>query len=123
MEDPKHHNGRPIAVDSIAESSSKDLPAFLAKPKGMPAYHGFPILEETALEGFRLGLITDFGSDFTEGDAFVVAPDGSRAGLVWQISDAVSVSELSPLTADRWGVWAVTFVLPMSDVENARKNF
>jgi hypothetical protein len=59
--------------------------AFIARPEDAPVYHGFVILEDVAVDGFTLGKITDWEADPCEtGDAFVIAPDGSRAGLVWK---------------------------------------
>ena len=52
----------------------------------------------------------------------MVAPDDSRAGLVWEISDSRYFTEVCPIEDRRWGVWAVSFQLPMSDRENARRN-
>ena len=64
---------------------------------------------QVIVEGFAFGKITDFEAEPSqEGDAFVVAPDNSRAGLVWEIADNVSVSQISPLEPSRWGVWAVS---------------
>jgi hypothetical protein len=45
-----------------------------------PVYHGFPVIEGVEADGFRLGTISALGPD-DYGDAFVIAPDGSRAGL------------------------------------------
>jgi hypothetical protein len=56
------------------------------------------------------------------GDAFVIAPDGSRAGLVWEACDPPYFQETMPIEADRWGVWGVGFRLPMNSRENARRN-
>ena len=115
--------GRPLAVDRTAESTSEDLPGFLAKPKGAPVYHGFPILSDVAVDGFTLGVITDFEAErCSEGDAFVVAPDNSRAGLVWEVSDKQTFAEVGPMTEQRWGVWEVSFPFEMSSHENARMN-
>jgi hypothetical protein len=113
---------RPLALDANAQSASGELPAFLAHPEGSPVYHGFPIVEGIEVEGFRLGMITDFDSSPEDGDAFIVAPDGSRAGLVWCIGDAVIVEEVCALKADRWGVWAVTFPEQMATKEAIRRN-
>lgn len=75
------------------------------------------------MDGFLLGKVTDFESEKCDGgDAFVVAPDGSRAGLVWEVSEDSHFSELCPKSADRWGVWAVNFPFPMNCRENARRN-
>lgn len=77
--------GLPLRLDPGATSASDDLPAFLARPDDAPVYHGFPIIESSLSDGFRLGMITDFVSQPTDyGDAFVVAPDNTRAGLVWE---------------------------------------
>jgi hypothetical protein len=56
------------------------------------------------------------------GDAFVIASDGSRAGLVWEVSPTEYIEEVRPFERDRWGVWAVSFPYPMISRENARKN-
>jgi hypothetical protein len=97
------------------------LPAFLARPAGAPVYYGFPVVEGTQTDGFCLGMITDFLSEpVLDGDAFVVAPDGSRAGLVWQSGCAAYFREILAPTESRWGVWAVGLPLPMTTVEEAR---
>jgi hypothetical protein len=45
--------------------------------------HSFPILDDVEVDGFTFGVITDFEAEpASDGDAFVVAPGGSRAGLV-----------------------------------------
>ena len=115
--------GRPLALDPTAKSASPDLPAFIARPEGAPVYHGFVILDDVIVEGFQLGKITDFeAADCQVGDAFVVAPDGSRAGLVWEVSQEACFSEVCAEDADRWGVWAVNFPHEMNSRENARRN-
>jgi hypothetical protein len=115
--------GRPIAVDPKATSASASEPAFIARPAGAPVYHGFQVLEDIIVEGFAFGKITDFEAEPSqEGDAFVVAPDNSRAGLVWEVTESISVSQVSPLEADRWGVWAVSFPHQMNSHENVRRN-
>jgi hypothetical protein len=107
--DPKPH-GRPLRLDPAAQSGDPLLPAFLSRPAGAPAYHGFPLVPETAHEGWVFGAITDFltpeGADAGEG--FVVAPDGSRAGLVWEAGPG-TFSEVLPPENGRWGVYAVWF--------------
>ncbi len=115
--------GRPIAVDHEAASASAAGAAFLNPPDGAPVYHGFPILKDVVEEGFSFGKITDFESEHCDcGDAFVVAPDGSRAGLVWEVSTDSHFSQVSCADSDRWGVWAVNFPHPMTSRDNARRN-
>ncbi len=117
----KQPKGRPLAVDPNATSSSHTEPAFIAKPPGAPIYHGFQVLEDVVVEGFTFGKITDFEAEpCQEGDAFVVAPDNSRAGLVWEATNEVSISQISPLEADRWGVWSVSF--PQSNVSTQQSS-
>jgi len=119
----KQLKGRPLAVDPNATSSSSTEPAFIAKPAGAPVYHGFQVLEDVVVGGFTFGKITDFEAEpCREGDAFVVAPDNSRAGLVWEVTNEVSMSQVSPLEADRWGVWSVSFPHAMNSRENVRRN-
>ena len=122
MHQPQH--GRPLAIDHKAASASPTEPAFIARPEGAPVYHGFVILDDIVVDGFTLGKITDWekAEPCDAGDAFVTAPDGSRAGIVWEVSDSRVFHEVAPVEADRWGVWSVGFLLPMSSRENARKN-
>ena len=105
---PSDPAGLPIAIDPLAESASPDLPAFLAPPPGAPAYHGFPILEGVQVDGWRLGLITDsIDTEDTAGDAYLVAPDGRRAGLVWRIQQPSWFVELIGPEPGRFGVFEV----------------
>lgn len=120
---PEPPVGRPLAIDPLAPSASQVEPAFIARPAGAPVYHGFQILQDVVAEGFTFGKITDFDAQPCDaGDAFVVAPDGSRAGLVWEVSDKSQFEEISGLEAGRWGVWAVSFPHPMTSHNNVRKN-
>jgi len=119
----EHAKGKPVAIDHTAASASPTEPAFIARAKGAPVYHGFLVLEDVNIDGFVLGAITDFEAEHTDvGDAFVVALDGSRAGLVWEVAATAGIEELQPFEPGRWGVWAVSFPHPMNNRENARKN-
>jgi len=115
--------GRPLAVDPLARSAAQAEPAFIARPKDAPVYYGFPILHDVVVDGFCFGKITDFEREpCNEGDAFVVAPDNSRAGLVWEVSEDSYFQEVCKTDPTRWGVWAVSFPYAMSSRENAQKN-
>lgn len=121
MKESQPPEGHQIRLDRDAESADPELPAFLARPEGAPAYHGFP-LTAIEVEGFKLGAITDFvGSEV--GDGFVVAPDGSRAGLVWQVADEEMFIETLAPDASRWGVWEVSFPAVMRSESEVRDNF
>jgi hypothetical protein len=68
-------------------------------------------------------MITDFiAAPDTAGDAFVVAPDGSRAGLVWEseVPDPYFQQVMAP-DNERWGVWAVGATASMRTVKDARR--
>lgn len=115
--------GRPIALDATAVSATSGAPAFITPPEGAPVYYGFQVLEDVVVDGFVFGMITDFEAESCEeGDAFVIAPDDSRAGLVWEIGETVSISPVLPIEATRWGVWAVSFPHAMDSRDNARRN-
>jgi hypothetical protein len=108
MSDPL--KSKPLKLDEAAASASSKLPAFLARPEGAPVYHGFPLVPETMTEGWCFGAITEYadpnGCQF--GDAFVVAPDGSRAGLVWEVGHG-EPSQILPPDEKRWGVYGICF--------------
>lgn len=88
-------------------------------------YKGWEIIKETFTDGFYYGMITDHlidnPDDITEclsGDGFVQAPDGSRAGIAWEITDEFTFSIIHEPEIDRWGVYYVGFVKPIKTVED-----
>jgi hypothetical protein len=94
--------GKPVAIDRDAASASQTEPAFVTPSKGAPVYHGFVVLEDVNVDGFTLGAITDFEAERCDaGDAFIIAPDGSRAGLVWEVSATAHVVEVRPFEQSR----------------------
>jgi hypothetical protein len=123
IEPDPEQKGLPLSLDPDAESADDSLPTFLAPPPGAPAYHGFDVLDGIEIDGFGLGTISALGpADW--GDAFVIAPDGSRAGIVWELGEADgSLREVLAFEPDRWGVWEVSFPRPMLSEDDARENF
>ena len=123
MDEGSKPKGHPVALDPKAVNSNSGEPPFIAPPPGAPAYYGFAVLEDVNVEGFTLGAITDFEAESCDyGDAFVVAPDNSRCGLVWDVSLEDSLETVIAPEPNRWGVWAVSFPHPMNSRENARRN-
>lgn len=115
--------GQPLAVDPKATSARSGEPAFIARPDGAPVYYGFVVLEDVVADGFTLGKITDFEAvPCDTGDAFVIAPDGSRAGLVWEVYSEPYFHQVCAPETGRWGVWGVALPFPMTSRENAGKN-
>jgi len=102
--------GKKLLLDPAAESANSALPAFIARPIGAPVYHGFAVLPESYTDGWCFGVISDYadpnGCDW--GDAYVIAPDGSRAGIVWQVGEGTTYQVLPP-DASRWGVYGLWF--------------
>lgn len=117
MTEPKAPVGLPLRLDPAAASADSTLPAFLARPAGAPVYHGFPLIDETRTDGWCYGAITGFDDpDGCEaGDGFVVAPDGSRKGLVWSAGEFETRRICEP-TADRWDVYEIAFPRPVRNV-------
>lgn len=110
---------RQLVLDNTAITTDPGLPAFLARPESEPVYHGFPIIPETMSDGWYFGAITEYenpeGCD--SGDAFVVAPDGSRAGLVWDVGNG-ELTEICPPDETRWGVYQIWFSKPIRTTED-----
>lgn len=75
------------------------------------------------VNGLILGKIADSEADSCkEGDAFVSAPDGTRAGLIWETCSTPNLREVLPVEAARWGAWDVGFRIPMNSRDNAVRN-
>ena len=102
----------------------KGVPAFLARPDGSPVYHGFVVIEDSLTDGWRYGAIAAFEgvNGEEEGDGFVIAPDGTRAGVVWAV-DSPDFEIISPPSIGRWGVYAVRFPTPVSSRNDLIRNF
>src|SRR5262245_41397675 len=117
-------SGKPLRLDPNAESATPGRPAFLSRPAGEPVYYGFPLIEETTTDGWIYGAITDFEAPegARAGDGFVQAPDGRRAGLVWEVG-AGEFAEISPPEEDRWGVYVVWFPRPVHSVSDLTECF
>ena len=113
-----------LLLDEGAVPGESEKPAFLTRPKGAPVYHGFPIVPETETDGWYYGAITEYEdpNGCTDGDAYVVAPDGSRAGLVWDVGTN-KISEICPPDKGRWGVYQVWFPRPTKTTEDLIFNF
>jgi hypothetical protein len=122
-EEQTPHRGRPLKLDPTAVAADPSVPAFLAPPSGTPVYYGFPIVDGAESEGFQFGMITDFlEKPDSDGDAYVIAPDGSRAGLIWESEvKKPYFNEVIAPEVDRWGVWAVGLSLPLRTAEDARR--
>jgi len=96
----------------------------VAKPKGAPVYHGFPVVEESETEGWKYGAITAFEGVgvANQGDGFVIAPDGSRAGIVWNTYGSDITVVCAP-EKGRWGVYGVRFPNAVSSRQDLIQNF
>ena len=112
---------RRLALDHSANSTDPTGSAVLAKPAGSPVYHGFVVVPETFIDGWVLGEITPFLGE-ENGDGYIVAPDGTQAGLVWAVG-AGEFTEIMPATPDRWGVYAVWFPQAMQTTDELIANF
>jgi hypothetical protein len=111
---------RKLMLDPTAPSADAGEPAFIARPEGAPVYHGFAQPDLPAIDGWLFGEITPFLDD-DSGDAYVIAPDGTRAGLVWEIGDG-EIQEILPPEPTRWGVYAVWFPESNSSTEALQRN-
>ena|SRR5712664_4016558 len=113
-----------MILDEAAPSSDPSLPAFLSRREGSPVYHGFPLVKETMTDGWCFGVITEFENPkgCECGDGFVVAPDGKRAGIVWDVGDD-DIRIIVPPNEVRWGVYAVSFPQKVKTVNDLVSNF
>lgn len=115
--------GRPLRLDPNAEAADPGPASFPQPTRGAPVYFGFPVLDDVDVDGFRLGMITDWEAEPADrGDAFVVASDGARAGLDWEVHPEPKIEQVLEPNETRWGVWYVRFPHAMTSRANARRN-
>lgn len=99
------------------------------------AYEEFALVAETATDGWVYGAITAYSADCRaaplsacpptgclHGDGFVQAPDGSRAGVVWNVGDFEPTMVSTP-EESRWGVCHVAFPRPIQTTEDLVLSF
>jgi glycine/D-amino acid oxidase-like deaminating enzyme len=98
--------------------------SFRGWPKGSPAYSTFPVVPESETDSWFYGAITEFidPAGCADGDGYVIAPDGSRAGLVWDVGTG-EPCEISPPDKERWGVYQVWFPQPIRSIDDLVSNF
>mgnify|MGYP000011633455 CR=1 FL=1 len=80
--------------------------------------YGRARLPQASVDGFDIGMFVSY----TEcGDAWVRAPDGGTASLIWETGEPRYFREsIPPDPAGRWGTYAVQQPLPMTtDTEAA----
>jgi len=125
-----HEEGvwKTLIIDSTASTADASKPAFMAPPLGSKPYHGFPLLDETELDGWRYGAITDFleadcEKGCTIGDGYVQAPDGSRAGVTWNVDAALRFAVVEQPTGARWGVFHFTISRPVVSLDDMKQAF
>jgi hypothetical protein len=95
---------------------------------GYGVYHNNPLVIETETEGFTYGEITDHFDFYEEegctfGDGFVQASNGTRAGIIWALSDSPYLSTCVEPEDDRWGVYNVGFAKPIKTMDDLTFNF
>jgi len=91
-------------------------------------YYG-PLVEATLTDGWCYGTITqnpcpNHRDGCISGDGFVVAPDGCYAGLVWWQECPWEFKQIGEPKGDTFfGIFEVTFALPVRSDEDLAKNF
>ncbi|MEO6939832.1 MAG: DUF2283 domain-containing protein [Candidatus Kapaibacterium sp.] len=88
-----------------------------------PLYSGWSIIPETCIDGWCYGAITDFidPEGCRDGDGFIQAPDGSRAGLVWDYNEQADTSIIQEIPTSRengWGLYQVYFPKPVRTLQD-----
>lgn len=116
-----------ISKTLIKGNESRKEPFFIRK-NNEQVYSGFPLVTQTETEGFTYGAITDYLDPDSEegctwGDGFVQAPDGSRAGLVWEVSNKSFLKTLTKPNSKRWGIYSINFPKPIKTIDDLVYNF
>ena len=120
----KEIKGKELRIDPKAKARNSSIAPFLSPPSGSPVYHGFPLIEETRTESWCLGAITEFedANGCEAGDAFIEAPNGDRAGIVWEAGEG-EIERICAPGKKRWGVYQVWFPKPVRNAQDLKENF
>jgi hypothetical protein len=86
----------------------------------LSTYEGYPLLPETERDGFVFGVITPLAGE--RGAGFVQGPDGTRAGLQWELSDSPFLERIAGPDGAGWGVYRAGFTRPMGGVADLVAN-
>ncbi len=88
----------------------------------MSPYEGYRLIPETQMDGFTYGAITPLGENPERGAGFLEGPDGSRAGLQWELSDRPYIMRIEAPDGEKWGVYRVGFTRPVQTVADLKEN-
>lgn len=88
----------------------------------MSPFEGYPLLPETDRDGFVFGRITPLDEGRQTGAGFLQGPDGSRAGLQWELSDSPFLMKVEGPGGDSWGVYRLGFTRPVGSVGDLMAN-
>ena len=82
-------------------------------------YHRFPLIERSRIDGWVFGTITEYAepSGCYEGDAYVQAPDGSRAGMDWIVGTPRKPRVICEPEGRQWGVYEFVYPEPIVDTD------
>ena len=124
---PDASRSKGLLQDPSAPGEEEGGP-FFVRDESEPVYTGFGLVKETETDGFIFGAITNYLEPDSEdgctyGDGYIQAPDGSRAGIVWDVSDEPTVSTIIEPEERRWGVYAVEFPKPIKTTDDLVYNF
>lgn len=86
------------------------------------SFLGYELIPETVRDGFAYGSITALGEDPERGAGFLEAPDGSRAGIQWELSDTPYIAKLEGPDGTGWGIYRVGFTRPVTSVADLMLN-
>lgn len=118
-----------LLQDHTAPPSKPGQPYFI-REKNEKVYTGFPLIPETETDGFTFGAISNFlepdsREGCTTGDGYVQAPNGSRAGIIWQVYPNKEKKVTVSIEPDekRWGVYNVGFPKPIKSINDLVYNF
>ena len=72
------------------------------------------------LDGFRYISVRVAGE--SSGSGHLEGPDGSRAGIQWEVGDGSYIMRLEGPGTDHWGVYRVGFARPVRSPSDLRAN-
>lgn len=80
------------------------------------------LVPETESDGFVYGAVTPIGVEPSKGHGFIQGPDGSRAGIEWELAETAYIALIERPDRGTWGAYHLGFTRPVQTAADLALN-